>query len=445
MDRQRTGNPTRASGYHSQLLHAMGQFLPRRGLPLLSDDARVRWTDRLVVINAILMTWMAAPTLRDAFEMAREVVVSMYRSRRRPGKTLSGFLQILGDKSLVLLERVVHGLRQSVRQVAGSLWRMDRWVLMAVDGSRTECPRTRANERAFGCAGRHKTGPQQFITTVFHLATGLIWDWRRGSGKEAERNHLRKMIASLPCGTLLLADAGFTGYDLLRSLRAAGHDFIVRVGKNVRLLRELGYAVQEHRQTVYLWPKAYHHQEPLVLRLVELGKGKRRVCLLTSVRSPTALPDKSVARLYRQRWLVEVQFRSLKQTMAHRKMLSTTPNRAGMELDWAMAGLWMLGLLAAGKARRGQQGQWSAAGSLRVVRRAMRRPKARPPAGGLASELQRACRDRYRRRGPKQARDWPRKKKESPPGCPRIRMASIAEVTEARELPPWTVPRKVTA
>ena len=240
MERQRIRPSTKAQGYHKQLLHAMGLYLPRRGLPLQSTDRRVRWTDRLIVMAAVLMAWQPADKLIDAFEAAREVVVSMYATRRRPGRHLRGFIAIVGTSSERLLATVMPALRRAVRSLAGTTWRQGRWVLMAVDGSRIDCPRTVANEQAFGCAGRKKTGPQQMLTTVFHLTTGLIWDFRRGTGKASERRHLHEMIPTLPLRTLLLADAGFTGYDLLGSVLAAGHHFIVRVGGNVTLLKELG-------------------------------------------------------------------------------------------------------------------------------------------------------------------------------------------------------------
>ncbi|MFW6061203.1 MAG: transposase [Planctomycetota bacterium] len=68
----------------------------------------------------------------------------------------------------------------------------------------------------------------------------MIWDWRRGGGKEAERNHLRQMLGTLPAKALLLADAGFTGFDLLWALQSNGTSFILRAGANVRLLKKLG-------------------------------------------------------------------------------------------------------------------------------------------------------------------------------------------------------------
>jgi len=57
----------------------------------------------MLVVGAILMTWTLEPTLADAFAAARTVLVTMYDSRRRPGKTLAGFLKALGRVSDRLL------------------------------------------------------------------------------------------------------------------------------------------------------------------------------------------------------------------------------------------------------------------------------------------------------------------------------------------------------
>lgn len=434
MKRQRIGQRNKAGAYHSQLLEAIRKYLPQRGLALQSSDRRIRWTDRMLVITAILMTWQMASTLQDAFESAREVLVSMYGSRRRAGKCLVGFLRALEKRSEALLAKVVAASRVGVQKVAGRAWRMGPWVVMAVDGTRIDTPRTAANEAAFGCAGKKKTTPQQLLTTVFHLATGLIWDWRRGRGDAAERTHLREMIAGLAERTLLLADAGFTGYDLLLSLQQAGHDFIIRVGRNVTLLRGLEYKFRQYDGIVHLWPQGKRGEPPLVLRLVEVRSECKRMCLLTNVLDESVLSDRQVADLYRRRWLVEVAFRSLKQTLSHRKMLSGTPANAALELDWAMVGLWMLGLMASGEVRQVDRGRWSAAKTLRAVRRAMRRKTSRPPAGGLAGQLRKAVVDRYVRTGSKRARDWPHKKKQKPPGCPKVRTATKTEVRKAQEL-----------
>ena len=412
--------------------------MPAQGVPLQSADGRVRWTGRLVAVAAILMAWTPADRLRDAWALARAVAVEMYPTRRRPGRTFEGFKAAWLGQSDALVGVVARTLRGAVRRLAGRRWTLGEWVVMGVDGTRVECPRTAANEAAFGCAGRNKTTPQQLVTAVFHVATGLVWAWRRGRGDAAERKHLREMLGELPERTLLLADAGFTGYDLLASLGTAGHDFIVRVGSGIHLLENLGYAVKEHRGTVYLWPQACRAKRPLELRLVRVGSGAREMCLLTSVLERSRLTDAAVAELYRRRWGVEVLWRSLKQTLGGRKMRSVSPAAAAKELDWTLLGLWMLGAMtvkALGRRER-EPSRWSPARALRTVRRWMDRRWARRPAGGLKAELRRAVKDRYVRHGPKRARDWPHKKNQRPPGTPKLRMARPAERLAAKALLP---------
>jgi len=435
MNRQRSGQSSCRRAYHRDLLHAIGKFLPQRGLALRSDDQRVRWTDRLLVVAALLLPWQVEPKLKDAFEACWQVVTGMYPTRRRAGYTYEGFSKALVKRSERLLSVVVPALRRAVKAIAGRYWTIEGWLVMGVDGTRITCPRTAANEAAFGCAGKSKTAPQQFVTTVLHVGTGLIWDWRRGGGKEAERNHLRQMIATLPAKALLLADAGFTGYDLLAALQSNGTSFIIRAGGNVRLLKKLGFRVHEHDDIVHLWPQAYRGYEPLALRLVVVHDGRKPVYLLTNVLETSSLSDKQIAAMYRRRWGLEVFYRSFKRTMEKHTLRSSSPGQAQVELDWSLAGLWMLGLLAVERMIRSRvsPSRWSVAQSLRVIRRVMAGRGGRRAAKDLRA-LATATTDLYRRRSAKTVRDWPRKKNDKPPNPPKIRTASRAERQAAQRL-----------
>ena len=435
MKRQRIGQSSCQRSYHRQLLHAISGFLPHRGLPLQSGDDRKRWTDRLLVVAAILMAWQSAPTLGDGFESCWQVVAGMYPTRRRSGHTHRGFIKALLKHSRRLVLVVVKALREAVQVTGGAYWLTEGWVVMGVDGTKVECPRTVANEEAFGYAGKDHSRPQQSLTAVLHVGTGLVWDWRRGVGRDAERKHLREMIASLPAKALLLADAGFTGYELLWELMEGGRNFIIRAGSNLRLLTKLGFHLREREGIVYLWPKKLRGKEPLVLRLVTLQDGPRPVHLLTSVLEESALSDGQAAAMYRLRWGIEVFYRSFKRTMAKHKLSSRSPAHAEVELDWAVVGLWMLGLLTLKRMiRRGiSPMQWSVASSLRVMRQVMSGRCPRQAARDLHA-LASAIRDNRQRCGPKTTRPWPRKKTCQPPGPPNIRRASPQERQEAQRL-----------
>lgn len=238
-----------------------------------------------------------------------------------------------------------------------------------------ECPRTEASERELKCAGKKKTGPPLFVTTLLHMGTGVPWDFRIGPGTASERRHLEEMLPELPPQSLVVADAGFTGYEFYRRIRAAKQRFWLRVGSNVHLLKELGYIEQEGRDTVYLWPERNGNERPVVLRLIACRDGKKKMYLVTNVLDPKALTEQSAAVFYEMRWGVEVFFRSLKQTLEKRRMLSRTPQAAQCALTWALLGLWLLGLLTVPPilTRGGDPWRWSAAKARDRVRRSMRR------------------------------------------------------------------------
>jgi hypothetical protein len=235
---------------------------------------------------------------------------------------------------------------------------------------------------------------------------------------------------------VIAADAGFVGYDCLRTVIDSGRHVLVRVGSNVRLLRKLG-RVKESPGTVYLWPvrAAQQRQPPLILRLVVAVGGKYPVYLLTNIPA-SRLSDAQVIDVYRRRWGIELYFRHLKQTFQRRKLRSASPENARVELDWSLIGLWCLGLYA--QAALAKQGidpqQLSMARVLRIFRRMLRdylHPAGRNNLTGL---LRHAIRDRYPRKD-KSSRDYPRKKRPDPPARPpEIKTATAAQLRLAREL-----------
>lgn len=415
-----------------QLRSAMRRYLPWRGLALRGPD---RWSDRLLVMVMLLMVFSSMGSLKDRFAEARNAVVKMYRSRRRVGRSYVGFINKLRSHSPRLLERVVGALRRRMIQQAGSCWKVGRHLAFGADGSKADAPRTQANEKRFKIGGKRKSGPQQLLVALMHVGTGLPWSWRRGEATASERGLLLAQLDALPVGSLLLMDAGFTGYELLRSILHAGHQVLVRAGANVTLLRKLGWTVKERGNWVYLWPARAQEegQEPLVLRRIVVVDGRnRRMCLLTSILDEADLTLAEAVELYRRRWGIEVLYRGLKQTLGRRKMLSDSPRNAEVELDWTMAGYWMLGLLLWEQRQEKTPATRGLADALRLVRAALAGRGDKRASFALA--CQRLTVDRYRRRRPKTARDWPHKKNDPPCGTPHLRMATHKEIRLAKGL-----------
>jgi len=123
--------------------------------------------------------------------------------------------------------------------------------------------------------------------------------------------------------------------------------------------------------------------------------------------------------IYQARWGVEVQFRSLKRTLTHYRVLSKTPAAGAVELAayiLAVALLMLEGAVALGR----QVVRLSVAAALRALRDALEAIRNRTWAAPLEQRLRGALRDEYRRRRPKHSRYWPRKKNDHPPGPPKL-------------------------
>jgi hypothetical protein len=409
-----------------------------------------RWTPQRLAWTGVLMAWDEGQTLGARWQHATTAARQLH-AHWRLGASYSGFAEALVRESPRLLPAIKLRFRQAMRALPERWWTCGGWAAFAVDGSRLEAPHTAANEADLGCAGKERTAPQVFVTTVWHLGLGLPWDFRVGPGTDSERRHAREMTEDLPPQALLVADAGFVGYDLCRALLRGDRSFLLRVGGNIRLLKRLGYYRREVNDTVYLWPtkrQAGGRDKPLVLRLIRLRQGKQTVYLVTDVLDPGRLTKALARRLYHLRWGEEVFYRSYKQTLGRRKLLSRTAATCLAESQWTLVGLWLLGLLSVSRiiAAGGDPTAWSVAASRNLVREALRddRPHrtVRPP---LAARLAEAIKDGYNRGGGKAARNYPRKKTERPPAPPTIEPAEPAEIERAARLECQSIERKRAA
>jgi hypothetical protein len=351
-----------------------------------------------------------------------------------------------------------------MEEVGQEHWRIGRWLPLAVDGSRASTPRTKANEDAFRASnyGKGKTAkyrkkksknkrkknrakaetvtPQIWITLLWHMGLRLPWSWKLGPSDSSERAHFQEMLVkqTFPENTLFCGDAGFVGYDLWKSIIDEGHSFLIRVGGNVQLLTKLGYYARERDGIVYAWPDsaARKKQPPLILRLIHLKGERGDVYLLTNVLNSRHLSDTLASRLYKHRWGIELQFRTLKQTFGRRTLRSRTPDRAYAELEWSLLGLWMIHLFAVKEqVSVGEPpSQTSVAMAIQVVRSILFLWCEVPEEGAdLTTQLQNAVVDTYERHSSKRARYRPNKKDKPSAGKPKIEVANQKKMKQLEQ------------
>jgi hypothetical protein len=420
----------------------------------LTLHGNTTWTAGQLVTLAVLWVWSDKGTLTGAFEHAKHLALSMLGQVALT--TYQGLAGALVTRTGSLLPLVQRRLQSLMEQIGGDYWRVDGWLPLAVDGSRITTPRTQSNEADFSAPhfGKSRTArdrrrwknkkrrskalservkPQIWLTLLWHMGLCMPWTWKTGPSTSSERGHFVEMLTSLvfPEKTLFCGDAGFVGYELWKTLHDAGHHFLIRVGANVRLLKKLG-CTRESEDLVYLWPAAAARkkQTPLVLRLIVLNGPRGAVYLVTNVLHTKALSDRQAAKLYRLRWGVELQFRSYKQTFGRGKLRSRTPQRALVELDWSLLGLWMIQLFAVKEqlAIASPPGRSSVALAMSVIQEAMHVwPDDACNPRVLRSRLSAAVKDGYRRTASKRARYRPHFKDVPSAGKPKIVRATAAQ------------------
>lgn len=427
----RIGGGASAHGYRHPLLSCISVFL--ECLAAVADPKakrRVRWTPQAASMAAVFMALDPDGTLEGRFQGARFCMKGDFRRRRRTGTTYNGLLKALERQKDTVLPIVKKALRKQARQRLERIHPPGAWLLLAVDGSKEDLPRTRDHEAVFGIAD-NGVFPQAFITTVVEVHTGLPWDWRIDRARASEKKHLMAMIAELPEDVLLLGDGAFIGLPIWSGLQTQGKHFLIRVGGNVRLITELWPEAHTRRERdiVYVWPQqARKTSAPLKLRLIQVGSGPQAVYLLTNVLDPHRLSRKAAGTIYRKRWGVEVFYRTLKRTWSYAKLRSKVGRRAKIELEWALVALaiaTMLGIDALAKRHRDPR-RLSPVRLIRALRSALQGHGTSGPSARRTLEraLSKSMKDRYQRRKSKQSRhrivtrNTPKPLRQPPIVCP---------------------------
>ncbi len=165
-------------------------------------------------------------------------------------------------------------------------------------------------------AGDDRLLPGKLITSFdvrtqqFH--TVLTTDLPR----QNERVAARDLVATLPVGSLILADLGYFGFEWFDDLLDAGFSFVSRLrAKTTFEVVHILSAAGEVRDEL-IWLGTYRADQAKHLqRLVTVPVGQAVHRYLTSVLDPTALPVADVVRLYARRWNIEEAFKTVKRDL----------------------------------------------------------------------------------------------------------------------------------
>lgn len=166
-------------------------------------------------------------------------------------------------------------------------------------------------------------------------AFGALFDLRRQQWRtvqyhpdphQNEKRDARQLVATLPAGSLVLADLGYFGFAWFDWLADQGYHWVSRLrqktsytvrhvffqdGETCDLLVDLG---------AWRADRAAH-----TVRLVQFRVGATTYRYLTSVLDPAQLPLRQIAELYARRWDIELGFQLVKTQLGLHLLWSAKP------------------------------------------------------------------------------------------------------------------------
>ena len=337
---------------------AEGQMAPLREI-LTDSDVKaachaVGHRHRERIFTPLVTLWGFVGQSLSADPSCRAAVARILAAYGRPtgvsGRT-GPYCKARGRLPERMIEELGRTMAQRLeRRVAPEqLWLGRRVRLM--DGTGVTTPDTPELVKAFGLPPNTKEGvgfPVAHVVGMVSWATGAVLGAAIDRLHYHERHLGRELWPLLAPGDVLAADAGFGSYGEIAMLKGQEVDGVYRMNgcRIVDFRRGERLGDGDHRVT---WkrpavrpgwlPKEFELPETLVVREIrfkvqERGFRAREIVLVTTLLDPVAYPKEEIAKLYRSRWEIEIDFRHIKTTMGMEMVRGQSPSMARKEI-WA--------------------------------------------------------------------------------------------------------------
>jgi len=298
--------------------------------------AGYRWRDRLWTPTQTLWTFLWQVLTPGSSCRAAVSAVLAEQAVEHPARCSSdpsGYCQGRQRLPLAVFRHALHSVACRLQEKAkGQRWCGHRvWI---ADGSSCSMPDTPALQKAFGQPDGPQKGcgfPVAKIVAMFCWASGAVHDIAIGPYRSNELALWYSLWSLLARGDVVLGDRFYGAWGCLAALRGLGCDgvFRLRGARKVdfRQGRPLGPYDRlmtwrrpplDPRGMPRPWVAALPQELTVrVIRFVVARAGfrSRSITVVTTLLDPAAYPAAEIARLYGDRWTVELRLREIKTTL----------------------------------------------------------------------------------------------------------------------------------
>jgi len=292
---------------------------------------------------------------RSCVAAVARVIVLLLSLEQRPCADDSGaYCRARAKLPVAIIRRLVVQVADGCEQQVPTawLWKGRHHVYLA-DGSTVSMPDTAANQADYPQPTTQEPGlgfPIARMVVLISLATAMIKDLAIGpyAGKETgETALLRQLLERFQSGDILLADRYYCSYFMIALLLERGIDFVVRLHQartaDFRRGRRLGpgdHLVEWQRPARPEWmDQETYERMPASIQVreveVQVHQPGFRVDALVVVTSLTDADQYSrddLAELYHQRWLAELDIRTIKITLGLDVLRCKSPEMVRREI-----------------------------------------------------------------------------------------------------------------
>ena len=235
------------------------------------------------------------------------------------------------------------GLR--LHNQALSVWRWKGYNVVLTDGATVQMPDTPENQADFPQLDSQKPGlgfPIARMVVLISLAAGTVLDYSLGAyqGKgTGETSLLSLLFGSLSAGDLLMADRYYCTFAIIALLQAREIPvlFPIHARKKVDFSLGVRLGARDHlidwtkpkRKPVWMSKQDYSDL-PESITVREFAVNGR--IYLTTLLNAKSFHKQELVMLYKQRWKIELDFRSIKTNMGMEMLRCKTPNMVRKEI-----------------------------------------------------------------------------------------------------------------
>lgn len=329
------------------------QAFAEEGIGSHNEDPEVVYTPA-VTLWAFLSQMLHCGAQRSCVAaVARVAVLWATLGRKICGGNTGAYCRARHKLTEAILQRLTREVADACQQQVPRKWLWHDRHVWLVDGTMVSMPDTPENQAVYPQSKAQASGvgfPLLRLVTLISLATGMLRDVALGpfAGKESgETALLRQLFARLQPGEVVLADRYYCGWFLIALLQELKLDVVVRLHHrreaDFRRGERLGkgdHLVEWPRPAQPAWmDDATYDRMPGNLRIREVevqieeaGYRTRSLVIVTTLTDAQEYSREELAELYHQRWLVELDIRSIKSTLSLDVLRCKTPPMVHKEL-----------------------------------------------------------------------------------------------------------------